>query len=108
MPGIIGALEQASGTPLSILTKGTLLRRTAVDRRGRPNAPVVGGGRYRWRPELHRDVESAPNIAGAAGAHYRNRRRLDWSRDGRAKAPQLTDPASTDQLVGPPAQAPPV
>jgi DNA repair photolyase len=58
MPGIIGALAE-SGTPFSILTKGTLLRR---------DLPLVAGASRRVRvslavslavadPELHRDVE---------------------------------------------------
>src|ERR1700742_4723980 len=58
MPGIIGALA-GSGTPLSILTKGTLLRRdlpllTAASRRVDVSIAVslaVGD------PELHKDVE---------------------------------------------------
>ena len=58
MPGIIGALAE-SGTPFSILTKGTLLRRDlpliadAAER-------AVSAWRYRLAvgdPELHKDVE---------------------------------------------------
>jgi DNA repair photolyase len=58
MPGIIGALAE-SGTPLSILTKGTLLRR---------DLPLIAGAARQvpisvsvslavGDPELHRDVE---------------------------------------------------
>ncbi|HEY7052662.1 MAG TPA: Rv2578c family radical SAM protein [Mycobacterium sp.] len=58
MPGIIGALAD-SGTPLSILTKGTLLRRdlpqlaAAADRVPVSLAISLAVG----DPELHRDVE---------------------------------------------------
>src|SRR6201996_3174126 len=54
MPGIIGALA-GSGTPLSILTKGTLLRRDLpliVEAAQQVAVSVAGGA-----PELHREVE---------------------------------------------------
>src|ERR1700758_4978626 len=58
MPGIIGALA-GSGTPLSILTKGTLLRRDLpliADAAGR--VPVsVAVSLAVGDPDLHRDVE---------------------------------------------------
>ena len=69
MPGIIGALA-GSGTPLSILTKGTLLRR---------DLPLLGNAAGQvpvslavslgiGHPELHRDVEpGTPSPAARLG-----------------------------------------
>lgn len=89
MPGIIGALA-ASGTPLSILTKGTLLRRDLpLIAEAAQQVPVsVAVSLARWRPGAAPGCRVGyANTAGAAGAHYRNsRRRLGLSRDGRAGA----------------------
>ena len=69
MPGIIGALA-GSGTPLSILTKGTLLRRDLpllADAAGQvPVSLAVSLGV--GDPELHRDVEpGTPSPAARLG-----------------------------------------
>ncbi len=58
MPGIIGALAE-SGTPLSILTKGTLLRRDLpLIAEAATRVPVsVAVSLAVGDPELHRDVE---------------------------------------------------
>lgn len=58
MPGIIGALAE-SGTPLSILTKGTLLRRDlpALVEAARRVPVSVAVSLAVADPELHRDVE---------------------------------------------------
>jgi len=58
MPGIIGALAE-SGTPLSILTKGTLLRRDLpLIAQAAERVPVsVAVSLAVGDPELHRDVE---------------------------------------------------
>ncbi len=58
MPGIIGALAE-SGTPLSILTKGTLLRRDLpLISQAASQVPVsVAVSLAVGDPELHKDVE---------------------------------------------------
>ncbi len=58
MPGIIGALAE-SGTPLSILTKGTLLRRDLplIAEAARQVPVSVAVSLAVGDPELHRDVE---------------------------------------------------
>ena len=74
MPGIISALAD-SGTPFSILTKGTLLRRDLpllVDAAER--VPVsLAVSLAVADPELHRDVEPANAVAaGTPGADRRD------------------------------------
>ena len=77
MPGIIGALAD-SGTPFSILTKGTLLRRDlplldeAAERVPSQPRDLVGGRRSRTAP---RRRARHPVTAGAAGADRRDPRR---------------------------------
>ena len=89
MPGIIGALAD-SGTPFSILTKGTLLRRdlpliAEAARTGRRQRRGVAG-RRRSRTAQGRRAGHAVT-AGPAGLDLRHpRRRPGLSRDGRAGA----------------------
>lgn len=88
MPGIIGALA-ASGTPLSILTKGTLLRRDLpLIAEAAQQVPVsVAVSLAVGDPELHRDVESGtPTPQARLALITAPRRRLGLSRDGRAGA----------------------
>ena len=88
MPGIIGALTD-SGTPFSILTKGTLLRRDlpliaeAAEARRRQRGGVAG--RRRSRTAQGRRAGHAV-ATGPARADLRDpRRRPGLSRDGRAR-----------------------
>ena len=89
MPGIIGALA-GSGTPMSILTKGTLLRRDLpLIAEAAQQVPLsVAVSLAVGDPELHRDVEpGTPVAAGSPGTHRRNpRRRPGLPRDGGAGA----------------------
>src|SRR5262249_57610730 len=58
MPGIIGALA-GSGTPLSILTKGTLLRRDLplIAEPAQPVSVSIAVSLAIGDPDLHKDVE---------------------------------------------------
>lgn len=105
MPGIIGALA-ASGTPLSILTKGTLLRRDLpLIAEAAQQVPVsVAVSLAVGDPELHRDVESGTPTPQARLALITAIRAagLDCHVMVAPVLPQLTDSGEhLDQLVGP-------
>lgn len=104
MPGIIGALA-ASGTPLSILTKGTLLRRDLpLIAEAAQQVPVsVAVSLAVGDPELHRDVESGTPTPQARLALITAIRAagLDCHVMVAPVLPQLTDSGEhLDQLLG--------